>query len=107
MQSAVGRHLVAQRGGEAEEHELLRLSAGQPRTGIVQLLKGPLVTSRKHPDVWRTIIREERLRDIAGRVLAAPEMHQLDQRDRVGVGAGAIGEGDRAPGRAIAQVRGA
>jgi hypothetical protein len=31
------------------------------RRAYVQLLKGPLVTSSKHPEVWRTVIREERL----------------------------------------------
>ncbi|WP_064077665.1 DUF4194 domain-containing protein [Prescottella equi] len=31
------------------------------RRALVQLLKGPLVTSGKHPDVWRTVIREEPL----------------------------------------------
>lgn len=31
------------------------------RRALVQLLKGPLITAAKHPEVWRTVIREERL----------------------------------------------
>lgn len=31
------------------------------RRALVQLLKGPLITSTKHPEVWRTIITEQRL----------------------------------------------
>lgn len=31
------------------------------RRALVQLLKGPLVTAEKHPEVWRTIIRDERV----------------------------------------------
>jgi len=31
------------------------------RRALVQLLKGPLVTSARHPEVWRTIIAEQRL----------------------------------------------
>lgn len=31
------------------------------RRALVQLLKGPLITAAKHPEVWRTVIREEKL----------------------------------------------
>lgn len=31
------------------------------RRALVQLLKGPLVTAAKHPEVWRTVISEQRL----------------------------------------------
>lgn len=31
------------------------------RRALVQLLKGPLVTSAKHPEVWRTVIADQRL----------------------------------------------
>ncbi|MBC2590763.1 DUF4194 domain-containing protein [Rhodococcus aetherivorans] len=31
------------------------------RRALVQLLKGPLVTADKHPEVWRTVIRDERV----------------------------------------------
>ena len=33
----------------------------ETRRAFVQLLKGPLVTAAKHPEVWRTVIRDERL----------------------------------------------
>ncbi|MGF7122588.1 DUF4194 domain-containing protein [Rhodococcus sp. AG1013] len=33
----------------------------ETRRALVQLLKGPLITAAKHPEVWRTVIREERL----------------------------------------------
>jgi hypothetical protein len=33
----------------------------ETRRALVQLLKGPLVTADKHPDVWRTVIRDERV----------------------------------------------
>ncbi|MXQ78647.1 DUF4194 domain-containing protein [Rhodococcus rhodochrous] len=31
------------------------------RRALVQLLKGPLITASKHPEVWRTVIRDERV----------------------------------------------
>lgn len=31
------------------------------RRALVQLLKGPLITSAKHPEVWRTVIADQRL----------------------------------------------
>ncbi|EHK80423.1 DUF4194 domain-containing protein [Rhodococcus pyridinivorans] len=31
------------------------------RRALVQLLKGPLITAGKHPEVWRTVIRDERV----------------------------------------------
>ncbi|QNG18991.1 DUF4194 domain-containing protein [Rhodococcus triatomae] len=31
------------------------------RRALVQLLKGPLITSARHPEIWRTVVREERL----------------------------------------------
>ncbi|TCN55993.1 uncharacterized protein DUF4194 [Rhodococcus sp. SMB37] len=31
------------------------------RRALVQLLKGPLITAAKHPEVWRTVIRDERV----------------------------------------------
>lgn len=31
------------------------------RRALVQLLKGPLITAASHPDVWRAIIRDERV----------------------------------------------
>ena len=33
----------------------------ETRRAFVQLLKGPLVTAAKHPEVWRAVIRDERL----------------------------------------------
>ncbi|UOT02375.1 DUF4194 domain-containing protein [Rhodococcus opacus] len=33
----------------------------ETRRALVQLLKGPLVTAAKHPEVWRAVIRDERL----------------------------------------------
>lgn len=33
----------------------------ETRRALVQLLKGPLITAAKHPEVWRTIIRDERV----------------------------------------------
>ena len=33
----------------------------ETRRALVQLLKGPLVTAEKHPEIWRTIIRDERV----------------------------------------------
>jgi hypothetical protein len=33
----------------------------ETRRALVQLLKGPLITAAKHPEVWRTTIRDERL----------------------------------------------
>ncbi|MFE7423225.1 DUF4194 domain-containing protein [Rhodococcus sp. NPDC057529] len=32
----------------------------ETRRAFVQLLKGPLVTAAKHPEVWRAVIRDER-----------------------------------------------
>ncbi|MBM7366971.1 DUF4194 domain-containing protein [Gordonia hydrophobica] len=29
------------------------------RRALVQLLKGPLITAAKHPDIWRTVLRDE------------------------------------------------
>ncbi|MCK0089996.1 MULTISPECIES: DUF4194 domain-containing protein [Rhodococcus] len=31
------------------------------RRALVQLLKGPLITADKHPEVWRTVIRDEKV----------------------------------------------
>ncbi|NLG47911.1 DUF4194 domain-containing protein [Gordonia sp. (in: high G+C Gram-positive bacteria)] len=31
------------------------------RRALVQLLKGPLITAAKHPDVWRTVLRDEKI----------------------------------------------
>ena len=31
------------------------------RRALVQLLKGPLITAPKHPDVWRTVLRDEKI----------------------------------------------
>ena len=33
----------------------------ETRRAFVQLLKGPLVTAAKHPEVWRAVIRDERI----------------------------------------------
>ncbi|WP_172651286.1 DUF4194 domain-containing protein [Rhodococcus opacus] len=41
--------------GDAGELDL------ETRRAFVQLLKGPLVTAAKHPEVWRAVIRDERL----------------------------------------------
>ncbi len=41
--------------GDAGELELAS------RRALVQLLKGPLITSAKHPEVWRTVIADQRL----------------------------------------------
>ncbi|MGB3699197.1 MAG: DUF4194 domain-containing protein [Gordonia sp. (in: high G+C Gram-positive bacteria)] len=31
------------------------------RRALVQLLKGPLITATKHPEVWRTVLRDEKV----------------------------------------------
>ena len=33
--------------------------ADETRRALVQLLKGPLITAGKHPEVWRTVLRDE------------------------------------------------
>lgn len=43
---------------EAPGHDRLGLDT---RRALVQLLKGPLVTSTAHPEVWQAIIRDERI----------------------------------------------